>query len=124
MKKIFTVLVLLCATLAVSAQEVPSSFPRKFLIEHFTGDQCGYCPYGMYSIVEHIEKSFGNTKVLKEMNRKYTKEQYLNLAQKMLERIPGLVLSTDIIVGFPNESDEQFNDTREKNFVSVPLNQR
>lgn len=57
MKKILTVLVLLCATLAVSAQEVPSSFPRKFLIEHFTGDQCGYCPYGMYSIVEHVEKS-------------------------------------------------------------------
>ena len=53
MKKIFTVLVLLCATLAASAQEVPSSFPRKYLIEHFTGDQCGYCPYGMYSIVEY-----------------------------------------------------------------------
>ena len=57
MKKILTVLVLFCATIVVSAQEVPSSFPRKFLIEHFTGDQCGYCPYGMYSIVEHIEKS-------------------------------------------------------------------
>ena len=53
MKKIFTVLVLLCATLVVSAQEVPSSFPRKYLIEHFTGDQCGYCPYGMYSIIEY-----------------------------------------------------------------------
>ena len=53
MKKIFTVLVLLCATLLASAQEVPSSFPRKYLIEHFTGDQCGYCPYGMYSIVEY-----------------------------------------------------------------------
>ena len=53
MKKIFTVLMLLCATLVVSAQEVPSSFPRKYLIEHFTGDQCGYCPYGMYSIMEY-----------------------------------------------------------------------
>ena len=53
MKKIFTVLVLLCATLIVSAQEVPTSFPRKYLIEHFTGDQCGYCPYGMYSIMEY-----------------------------------------------------------------------
>ena len=57
MKKIFTVLVLLCATLVVSAQEVPSSFPRKYLIEHFTGDQCGYCPYGMYSIVEYTQKT-------------------------------------------------------------------
>ena len=53
MKKIFTVLVLLGATIVASAQEVPSSFPRKYLIEHFTGDQCGYCPYGMYSIMEY-----------------------------------------------------------------------
>ena len=57
MKKIFTVLVLLCATLVASAQEVPSSFPRKYLIEHFTGDQCGYCPYGMYSIVEYTQQT-------------------------------------------------------------------
>ena len=57
MKKIFTVLLLLCATLVASAQEVPSSFPRKYLIEHFTGDQCGYCPYGMYSIVEYTQQT-------------------------------------------------------------------
>lgn len=57
MKKIFTVVVLLCATLVASAQEVPSSFPRKYLIEHFTDDQCGYCPYGMYSIVEYTQKT-------------------------------------------------------------------
>ena len=53
MKKILTVVMLLCATLVASAQEVPSSFPRKFLLEHFTGDQCGYCPAGMYSIVDY-----------------------------------------------------------------------
>lgn len=53
MKKIFTILVLLTATLIASAQEVPASFPRKYLIEHFTGDGCGYCPYGMYSIMEY-----------------------------------------------------------------------
>ena len=57
MKKIFTVLMLLSATLVASAQEVPSSFPRKYLIEHFTGDQCGYCPYGMYSIVEYTQQT-------------------------------------------------------------------
>ena len=57
MKKIFIVLVLLCATLVASAQEVPSSFPRKYLIEHFTGDECGYCPYGMYSIVEYTQQT-------------------------------------------------------------------
>ena len=52
MKKIFLSLLLLLAV-CVSAQEVPESFPRKYLIEHFTGDQCGYCPYGMYSIMEY-----------------------------------------------------------------------
>ena len=57
MKKIYLVLALLSATLIASAQEVPSSFPRKYLIEHFTGDQCGYCPYGMYSIVEYTQQT-------------------------------------------------------------------
>lgn len=52
MKKIFISLLLLVAV-CVSAQEVPTSFPRKYLIEHFTGDQCGYCPGGMYSIVQY-----------------------------------------------------------------------
>ena len=40
----------------IVATQIPSSFPRKYLIEHFTGDQCGYCPEGMYSIVEYTQK--------------------------------------------------------------------
>ena len=59
----------------------------------------------------HLPVQSGNDRVLKAMGRRYSREQYLSLVKEMREKIPGLALSTDIIVGFPNETDEEFNDT-------------
>lgn len=65
------------------------------------------------NLVEHIHLPVqsGSTQILKKMSRKYTREHYSKLVAKMKAAIPNLVLSTDIIVGFPGETDEQFEET-------------
>lgn len=59
----------------------------------------------------HLPLQSGSTKILKEMNRKYTKEDYLRIAKKLKEADSNISLSTDIIVGFPGETEEDFKET-------------
>ena len=59
----------------------------------------------------HLPVQAGSNRVLAEMNRKYTREDYLEKIKKVKEKIPGISLSTDIIVGFPTETNEDFEKT-------------
>ncbi len=59
----------------------------------------------------HLPVQSGNNRILKEMNRHYTREHYLSLINYAKEKIPGIDLTTDIIVGFPGETYEEFLDT-------------
>ncbi|QHT60774.1 tRNA (N6-isopentenyl adenosine(37)-C2)-methylthiotransferase MiaB [Paenibacillus lycopersici] len=84
-----------------------TSHPRDFddhLIEVLAGNG---------NLVEHIHLPVqsGSTEVLKRMSRKYSRELYLELVGKIKRAIPDVVLTTDIIVGFPGETDEQFEET-------------
>ncbi len=74
----------------------------------------------------HLPIQAGSDKVLKDMNRPYTQKYYLNLIKKIRQEIPNIKITTDIIIGFPTETDKEFQETvnvfKEVNFASAYLN--
>ena len=84
-----------------------SSHPKDLLPE--TIDAMADVPAVMPQL--HLAVQSGSSRILKLMNRKYTREQYLDLIDRIRDRIPGIALSTDIIVGFPGETEEDFEQT-------------
>lgn len=81
----------------------PKDFPEKFI--DLMANNPKVCKQA------HVPLQAGNDRVLEAMNRTYSKKEFIDLIAKMRSRVPGLVLSTDIIVGFPTETEEEFQDT-------------
>jgi len=81
----------------------PKDFPEELL--EIIAEQPNLCNY------IHIPAQSGNNEVLERMRRPYTREQYLELVEKMRNIIPGVTLSTDIITGFCGETEEEHEDT-------------
>lgn len=84
-----------------------SSHPKDLLPE--TIDAMAEVPAVMPQL--HLAVQSGSSRILKLMNRRYTREQYLDLVQRVRARIPNIALTTDIIVGFPGETEEDFEQT-------------
>lgn len=85
-----------------------TSHPKDFdqeLMEVMAAHQDKICEY------IHLPIQSGNSQILERMNRGYTREQYLEKIKMIKDIIPNVVLSTDIIVGFPGETEENFQDT-------------
>ena len=98
-----------------AAASVPGEFLLRFMTSHPKDateklfDVMAKCP--KVAPVIHLPFQSGNSRVLAAMNRRYTREQYLDKVRLLRERIPDVVLTSDVIVGFPGETTEEFEDT-------------
>ena len=95
--------------------DIPGEFLIRFMTSHpkdateklfRTMAECEKCAHQL-----HLPVQSGNDRVLKAMNRNYTAEKYLEKVRLARQYMPDLVITTDIIVGFPGETDEEFEDT-------------
>ena len=95
--------------------DIPGEFTIRFMTSHPKDctkeliDTIAECEKASKHI--HLPVQSGNNRILKEMNRRYTRERYLELINYAKEKIEGLSLTSDIIVGFPGETYEEFCDT-------------
>ena len=103
------------AELLKKLNDLPGDFTVKFMTSHPKDitdkliDTIASCEKVSKHL--HLPVQAGNDRVLKAMNRGYTKGGYLELAEKIRRKIPGVSLTSDIIVGFPGETYEEFQDT-------------
>ncbi len=103
------------ATLLQEIGKLPGKFRLRFMTSHpkdLTDDIIdAIIAYPNICNNIHLPVQSGSTEILRRMNRKYTREQYLALVDKIHERIPDVGITTDIMVGFPGETEEDFQDT-------------
>lgn len=98
----------ICQQTAIQRIRYTTSHPKDFdydLVKVMAQYRPRICDY------IHLPVQSGNSQVLERMNRGYTREEYLKKAKMILDHLPGVALSTDLIVGFPGETKSQFQDT-------------
>lgn len=103
------------ATLLQSVADIPGLRRLRFTTSHpkdlndevidVVGTRKNICPHF------HLPVQAGANRILKSMRRRYTREQFLELAAKIREKIAGVSLTTDVMIGFPGETEEDFQDT-------------
>ena len=103
------------AALLTEIGKLPGKFRLRFMTSHpkdLTDDIIeAVAKYPNICNNIHLPVQSGSTEILRKMNRRYTRDDYLKLVQKIHERIPDVGITTDIMVGFPGETEEDFLDT-------------